>query len=307
MSALPEVGATAETRSRFVHAGFVASARWYDRLTRAFSFGLDGRWREACLRSCDLRPGQTLLDVATGTGGLVIRARRALGPSGVAVGVDFCAEMLSEGQRKLSREPGPAVVWVQGRAEALPFQSETFDRVTLGLALRHVDVGVALREIARVLKPGGQFVAVEWTRPERALARLLFLGYMRHVVPPLVGLVSRDRRVAELARYLPRSIEHFMSGEALGRRFEASGLAPVGRREYMLGLVSICVGVNGVVAVNGHPSRRVYSEVDARVSRYARTSWRESRRKRWVILASGVVLGIVAFQMIVGLVELLFR
>ena len=88
---------------------------------------------------------------------------------------------------------------------------------------------------------------------------------------------------------------------------EASGLAPVGRREYMLGLVSICVGVNGAVGVKGHSGGRVYGEVGAPVSRYARTSWEESGRKRWVILASGVVLGIVAFQMIFELVELLSR
>lgn len=250
IGSLPSRDTVLEGRSRFVQAGFAAAATWYDRLTRVFSFGLDGWWRRACLARSDLRPGQTLLDVATGTGELAIQARRALGEGGLAVGLDFCGEMLAEAKRKLGPDAA-SLRWVQGRAEALPFQSETFDRVTVGFALRHFELGEALGEIARVLKPGGTFVVLEWTRPGRALARQLFLGYMRRVVPPLVGLISRNSRVAELARYLPQSIDGFMSGEALSRSIEAAGLTPTGRRGYMLGLVTICVGVKGGAAAAG--------------------------------------------------------
>jgi demethylmenaquinone methyltransferase/2-methoxy-6-polyprenyl-1,4-benzoquinol methylase len=215
-------GWTADGRSRYVHAGFVAAAARYDRLTRLFSFGLDGWWRRACLQRCELRAGLALLDVATGTGELVIHARRLLGEQGVAVGLDFCGEMLATARRKLTRNASLRVEWVEGRAEALPFPPETFDRVTVGFALRHLDLAEALREIVRVLKPDGRFVVLEWTRPERALARRCLLGYMRRVVPPLVGLLSRDPAVAELARYLPHSIEAFVSGEALTRRIQAT-------------------------------------------------------------------------------------
>ncbi len=231
-------------RSRFVHDGFVASAPWYDPLTRVFSFGLDARWRRACVERCALRPGQAVLDVATGTGELVIGARRALAAGGVAVGLDFCGPMLEEGRRKIARSNGGRVVWVQGRGEALPFRTAAFDCVMVGFALRHVeDLGVALREIVRVLRPGGRFVIVEWTRPEAAIPRWLFLGYMRWVVPPLVRLVSGDRRVGALAAYLPRSIAGFMPGAALGRHLEVAGLRVLDIRDYMLGLVSLCVGV----------------------------------------------------------------
>lgn len=302
MSALPEVGGTAETRSRFVHAGFVASARWYDRLTRAFSFGLDGRWRRACVQWSELGAGHAVLDVATGTGELVIQARRGVGDGGISVGLDFCGEMLAEARRKVGRDPISAVAWVQGRAEALPFRDQAFDRVMLGFALRHVDdLKGSLAEIARILRPDGRFVVVEWTRPAGAVARLVLLGYMRRVIPPLVRLVSGDRRVAELAAYLPESIERFVSGPALSRRIEEAGLDPVARREYLLGLVSLCVGVKAA------PRALLSRDAGHGVRRSGRAPWLRSRRKRWVILASGVVLGIVAVQLLLELVDLLSR
>jgi len=295
----PSPGSTADGRARYVHAGFVAAAARYDRLTRLFSFGLDGWWRRACLRRCDLRPGLALLDVATGTGELVIRARGLLGQHGVAVGLDFCGEMLTVGRRKLTGDRTLPVAWVEGRAEALPFPAATFDRATVGFALRHLDLAEALREIVRVLRPGGRFVVLEWTRPERPLARRVLLGYMRRVVPPLVGLLSRDPTVADLARYLPHSIEAFMSGEMLTRRFQGAGLVPAGRREYLFGLVSIGV------AVKGDPVGRVPGEPGHGVTRLAPASPERPRYKWWVILVGALVLGVVAFQMIVALIELL--
>lgn len=295
----PPPGRTADGRARFVHTGFVAAAAHYDRLTRLFSCGLDGWWRRACLRRCELRSGLALLDVATGTGDLAIHARRPLGDRGVAVGLDFCGAMLAAARRKATRAGSLPVGWVEGRAEALPFPPDTFDRVTVGFALRHLDLAETLREIVRVLKPGGRFVVVEWTRPERALARRLLLGYMRRVVPPLVGLLSRDPTVAELARYLPHSIDAFVSGEALTRRIQAAGLAPAGPREYLFGLVAICVGVKG------DPGGKVPGESGHGVTRLAPATRERPRQKWWVILAGTLVLGMVAFQMIVALVELL--
>ena len=242
--AITTTGATTSARARFVHDGFVASARWYDPLTRVFSFGLDARWRRACLECCALRPGQAVLDVATGTGELAIAARRAVGRDGLVVGLDFCRPMLEEGQHKIARTNAGRVVWVQGHAEALPFPSAAFDGVVLGFALRHVeDLGELFREIVRVLRPGGRFAVVEWTRPEPAVSRWLLLSYMRWIVPPLVHLVSGDRRVGALAAYLPRTIARFVPGPMLGEYLEAAGLLVLDRRRYMGGLVSLYICV----------------------------------------------------------------
>ena len=236
--------ATAGARPQAFHAVFTACAGWYDRLARFASLGLDGRWRRECLSACDLDSGHAVLDVATGTGELAIQARQAVGPRGVTVGLDVCHAMLDVASKKLARANGTTVGWVRGLAEALPFRSESFDRVTVGFGLRHMsDLSATLREVTRVLRPGGRFVVIECTRPERTFARFLLLGYLRRVVPPVVGVISRDPRVATLARYLPQTIADFVSGEALGRRLGTSGLTVITTEHHLLGLVSLYVGV----------------------------------------------------------------
>lgn len=231
-------------RSQFVHAAFAAAAPFYDALTKLFSFGLDGRWRRYCLNACHLKPGETLLDVATGTGELAFAGGRRVGSKGCVVGLDFCREMLGVARTKNQREDGVAVRWVQGKAESLPFDAETFDCVTVGFALRHVaDLGGTLKEMVRVLKPGGRLAIVEFTRPEKRIGRFLLFPYLYGVVPPLVGLLSRNRRIVDLARYLPISIERFVSTNELRHTLEAASLVPFPVQRYMAGIVSVCVGV----------------------------------------------------------------
>ena len=235
-----------EERLRFVRQGFAAAAPFYDALTWLFSFGLDGRWRRRCLDACELRPGDSLLDVATGTGELAIGAAARVAPAGGTVGIDPCREMLLVAEGK-ARDSGRTVAWVQGVAESLPFKDEWFDCVTLGFALRHVaDLMGTLKEMVRVLKPGGRLGIVEFTRPEGTIIPLLLYAYLSSVVPPLVGLLSRSRPARDLARYLPMTIREFVSAEGLRRRMEAAGLASVTVRLYMAGMVGVCAGVKSV-------------------------------------------------------------
>lgn len=232
-------------RSRFVQAGFVETAPWYDYLTRLFSFGMDGRWRRACLDACAIKPGETLLDVATGTGALAIQAAGRVQPAGRVVGIDFCPAMLYEARRKGSSErEEESIAWIAGKAESLPLRSKHFDCLTVGFALRHVsDLVGTLEEMGRVLHPGGRLAILEFTRPEGFFARALLRAYLSGLVPPLVGLLSRRWRIVQLARYLPASIERFVSAEGLCRSIESAGLAPVMVRRYLAGTVTICVAV----------------------------------------------------------------
>jgi len=230
-------------RSRFIQAGFAETAPWYDSLTRLFSFGMDGRWRRDCLDACSPKPGETLLDVATGTGALAIEAASRVQPGGRVVGLDFCPEMLCEGRRKAG-ERGERITWIAGKAESLPLKGEHFDCLTVGFALRHVlDLAGTLEEMGRVLHPGGRLAILEFTRPEGSITRALLLAYLSALVPPLVWLLSRRWRIVQLARYLPASIEGFLSSEGLRRSIELAGLSPVVIRRYMAGMVTICVAV----------------------------------------------------------------
>jgi ubiquinone/menaquinone biosynthesis C-methylase UbiE len=153
--------------------------------------------------------------------------------------------MLEQARCKTKGQGNGRVLWIEGRAETLPVRNAALDCVTLGFALRHLNLDAVLQEVLRVLRPGGRFVLVEWTRPEAVISRRLFLGYMRWVVAPLVRLVSRDRLVGELAAYLPETIEQFMTGKALVHRFEVAGFRVIKLRSYFFGLVSLCVGLKG--------------------------------------------------------------
>lgn len=236
-------------RSDLVHAGFAASAPWYDFLTRLFSFGLDGRWRRQCLDACQLRPGNSVLDVATGTGELAIEGAKRVSLGGFVIGLDPCAPMLREARKK-AEQSGHRVAWVQGEADTLPFPDHSFDFVTVGFALRHVtDLIGTIKEMVRVLKPGGRLAIVEFTRPESAPARWLLFTYLSVVVPPLVGLLSRSWLTFRLARYLPMSIARFMSGEGLRHSLEEAGLVTVAYRRFLAGLVSVRVGVKPDLAI----------------------------------------------------------
>lgn len=230
-------------RSRFVQAGFAETAPWYDWLTRLFSFGMDGRWRRNCLDACGLKPGETLLDVATGTGPLAIEAARRVQPGGRVVGLDFCAQMLREARRKAGKCE-EQIAWIAGKAESLPLRSDRFDCLTVGFAMRHVsDLAGTLEEMGRVLHPGGRLAILEFTQPEGFFARALLRVYLGGLVPPLVGLLSRRWRIIQLARYLPASIERFVSAEGLCRSIESAGLAPVMVRQCLAGTVTICVAI----------------------------------------------------------------
>jgi demethylmenaquinone methyltransferase/2-methoxy-6-polyprenyl-1,4-benzoquinol methylase len=151
--------------------------------------------------------------------------------------------MLKEARKK-AEQAGHRVAWVQGQAEILPFLDQSFDFVTVGFALRHVtDLIRTIKEMVRVLRPGGRLGIVEFTRPKSAPARWLLFIYLSLVVPPLVGLLSRSWLTFRLARYLPISIARFMSGEGLRHSLEDAGLVIVAYRRFLTGLVSVCVGV----------------------------------------------------------------
>lgn len=186
----------------------------YDALNRMLSAGIDRRWRRTVAGELPPSPPQLrLLDVATGTGDqLLTLLECAPGRFSTATGIDPAAAMLARAQKKPTPRllGAPRPQWVEGSALDLPWAEPAFEVATMSFGIRNVADPVAgLREIRRVLVPGGRALILEFALPRQAVVRALYLTYFRHVLPFLGGLVSGD---APAYRYLNETVEAFPSG-----------------------------------------------------------------------------------------------
>ena len=189
---------TDDTRKRHARALFAGLPRHYDRAGALLSFGQDPRWRAALVRALDVRPGQRVLDVATGTGMVAAALARRVAR---VVGLDQSPEMLAVARARLD---GRATL-VEGEAERLPFADGEFDHLSFTYLLRYVaDPAATLRELARVVAPGGRIASLEFGVPARQPWRALWHGYVAVGLPALGRLFSREW--FDVGRFLARSI-----------------------------------------------------------------------------------------------------
>jgi demethylmenaquinone methyltransferase / 2-methoxy-6-polyprenyl-1,4-benzoquinol methylase len=202
------------TRKRHALELFAGLPRHYERVGAALSLGQDPRWRRTMVAAVDARPEERVLDVATGTG-LVARALvRRYGCT--VVGVDQSPEMLERARAGLANDPALAtlVSFVSGEAERLPFEDGEFDHLTFTYLLRYVDdPGATLRELARVVRPGGRVASLEFGEPPSEPWRALWTIYTRFGLSALGRLVSREWR--ETGSFLARSIPEFYTRHPL--------------------------------------------------------------------------------------------
>jgi demethylmenaquinone methyltransferase/2-methoxy-6-polyprenyl-1,4-benzoquinol methylase len=206
----------------------------YDLMNRIMTGGQDIGWRRLAARAA--RPkGAVALDLATGTGDLALELRRQ-GALRV-IGADYCAPMLDAAAIKLSRQNATGISLSVGDALALPFVDASFDCVTSGFLLRNVvDLDQCLREMRRVLRPGGRVVALEITHPRLRPLGALASFHFQHVVPILGRLFGGD---AAAYRYLPASLRAFPDADRLAERFRAAGFVDVRYRRLSFGCVAI--------------------------------------------------------------------
>lgn len=198
-------------RKRHALELFAGLPRHYDRVAAALSFGQDPRWRRTMVDAIRAGSGDRVLDVATGTGLVAQGLVRRYGCS--VVGLDQSAAMLDVARARLKRDEalGQRVSLVTGEAERLPFADAEFDHLTFTYLLRYVDdPGATLRELARVVRPGGRVASLEFAVPPSPLWHALWTAYVRIGLPTLGRLISREWRVtgAFLARSIPEFYAH---------------------------------------------------------------------------------------------------
>jgi len=252
---LDDAFTTAESKSRYVRRLFATIADRYDLITVLLSFGLDRRWKERAVRLASPQPGQQALDLACGTGDIAFEVA-ARGAS--VVGLDITHRMLQLARLRGStpsarqaaalnapsaaRTPHPAPrtpSFVTADMCALPFPDSAFDLVTTGYGLRNVpDLDTAIREIGRVLRPGGVLVSLDFNRPANGLVRAIYLGYLTVVGGALGWLLHRDR---DTYRYIPASIRRYPGAPAVASRMTGLGFSRAEWRPVLGGLMAIHV------------------------------------------------------------------
>ncbi|MEN6318876.1 MAG: ubiquinone/menaquinone biosynthesis methyltransferase, partial [Syntrophaceae bacterium] len=205
----------------------------YDRLNTILSFSIDKTWRKAAIQSLEIREGDVILDVATGTGDLALLA---VSQGGYVIGIDLSRQMLMRAgiklrQGSLKSKYSP----VQGDALSMPFQSETFKSAMVAFGIRNMEnLEIFLDELCRVLNTHGRLSILEFSVPEKAPFKWIYIAYLKYVLPAIGGIISGDH---EAYQYLRDSVMGFPAPSILEKIMEERGFRVV-QSQSLLGGIS---------------------------------------------------------------------
>jgi ubiquinone/menaquinone biosynthesis methyltransferase len=226
---------TPESKRQHVRNLFATIADRYDLITALLSYGQDARWKAKLVSMADVRAGERALDLAAGTGDIAF-AVAARGANTVAL--DLTHRML-----QLARRKSQSASFITGDMANLPFQSTSFDLITTGYGLRNVpDLNAAIDEIARVLKPGGRMLSLDFNRPENAIVRAAYLTYLAIVGSTLGWILHRD---PDTYRYIPESIRRYPGARGVADRLASRGFDHVTVVPLLFGLMSLHFATRG--------------------------------------------------------------
>jgi demethylmenaquinone methyltransferase/2-methoxy-6-polyprenyl-1,4-benzoquinol methylase len=214
-------------------------ARHYDVLNTVMSAGLHHQWRRRAADRAELSPGDAALDVCCGTGDLAFELSKRVEPGGSVVGCDFSEPMLDLAREKATERAARGIRFEWADALALPYDAARFDALTVGFGVRNLaDVDRGLREMARVLRPGGRLVILEFTKPARPPFSTFYSLWFDRIVP-LLGSLSGDPEAYE---YLPESVRGFPSPRGLAEKIDAAGFERIRCTILAGGIVTIHSG-----------------------------------------------------------------
>ncbi len=228
-------------RSHRVRQLFSRIASRYDLINDVQSFGMHRLWKRTLIRSANIRAGERALDVCCGTGDIAVRLAQA---GATVVGSDFTPEMLVQ-----ARARSEQIKWVQADALELPFPNDHFDVVTIGYGLRNLsDFPRGVRELVRVLKPGGRLLILDFGKPANRLWRAVYFAYLRAVVP-MFGLIFCGDSAAY--SYILESLEHYPAQEGVTTLLNQSNCAEVRVENFFGGAMSLHIATKAISQKSG--------------------------------------------------------
>jgi|LSQX01.2.fsa_nt_gb demethylmenaquinone methyltransferase/2-methoxy-6-polyprenyl-1,4-benzoquinol methylase len=215
---------------------FDAIARRYDLINRIFSFRQDAVWRKAMLQIVFKDENRVILDLATGTGEVLLGILKHDDGSR-AFGADLSFSMLQGAQRKLKKKGAEKELLVQADAATLCFADHSIDTVTIAFGIRNfAQLSESLEDIFRILRPGGKLVILEFSLPKNFLIRWVYLFYFRYLMTPAAGKLSRQ---AEAYKYLDRSVEAFPEPNIICGHLHTAGFDPVEAKPLTFGVATL--------------------------------------------------------------------
>lgn len=224
-----------------VHNVFEKISTDYDKMNAVISFQQHIKWRKDTMNRMSVEEGASALDVCCGTADWTIALAEAVGDEGKVIGLDFSSNMLEVGKQKVHQLGLQQVELIQGNAMDMPFDDDTFDYVTIGFGLRNVpDYMHVLKEMHRVLKPGGMAVCLETSQPTLIGYRQLFYFYFRFIMPIFGKLFAKSYNEYS---WLQESAREFPDMKELAGMFEAVGFEQVHYKSYSGGAAATHIGM----------------------------------------------------------------